>query len=58
MNILPSTIKVMNGDLDKSYKHVELHDVWDEYKIRFTVFDPFVGLYDEVWVETGFPDDI
>jgi hypothetical protein len=48
----------MNGDLDKSYKHVELHDVWDEYKIRFTVFDPFVGLYDEVWVETGFPDDI
>lgn len=58
LNLLPSAIKVMNGDLDKSFKYVELNDIWDEYKIKFTVFDPFVSLYDELWIETSFPDEI
>ena len=34
-------------------KAISLYDVWESYKIRFTLFDPLYSQNDEMWLQTS-----
>ena len=37
---------------DKNARYYELNDVWQQFNIRFSVFDPFGSPEDHIWLES------
>lgn len=37
---------------DKDMKYYELNDIWQQFNIRFSVFDPFGQANDSLWLES------
>ena len=46
LSILPEKSK------DRDARHYEMNDVWQQFSIRFSVFDPFGDANDSLWLES------
>ena len=52
LTLLPVDMQQQTVIRDKSVKHYTVNDVWQQFAIKFSVFDPFGAKDDQLWFES------